>query len=81
MMVFLPMAKRHRRTQVVKCPETDEPAEILVDTSPWYRFRKIGATIRRCSLWPKRKGCTERCLDHIATSESGEPVKQRRSTP
>jgi hypothetical protein len=22
-------------------------------------------TIRNCSLWPKRKGCIQGCIDHI----------------
>ena len=61
--VFFPMASRYRYKKIVKCPEADEPAEILVDAShassgpkkkPW--------TIRNCSLWPKRKGCTQTCL-------------------
>jgi hypothetical protein len=34
MMVFLPMAKRRRKKQIVRCPETDQPAQILVDTAP-----------------------------------------------
>jgi hypothetical protein len=82
MMVFLPMAKRHRYTKVVRCPETDQPAEILVDTTPWYRFRKITATIRHCSLWPKRKNCTQGCLSEAVTSGSkAVEEEQRRSAP
>jgi len=62
--VFLPMASRHRYRRIVKCPETDEPAEILIDASyvPSSRPRKKPWSIRGCSLWPKRKGCTETCL-------------------
>ena len=64
MMVFLPLASRYRHKQVVKCPETDQPAEILVDAS---RVSLSGSkrkplTIRNCSLWPQRKGCTRSCL-------------------
>lgn len=63
--VFLPMASRYRYKKVVKCPETDQPAEILVDASPMPSSsgsRKKPFTIRKCSLWPKRKGCTQNCL-------------------
>jgi hypothetical protein len=79
MMVFLPMAKRHRDTKVVHCPETDQPAEILVDNFPWYRFRKMGVRIRNCSLWPKRKGCTQSCLSQAVTAGSSKPEEERRS--
>ena len=65
--VFFPMARRYRDKKVVKCPETDQPAEILVDASPTSSSgsKKITLTIRNCSLWPKRKGCTQGCIDHI----------------
>lgn len=66
MMVFLPMASRYRYKKVVKCPETDQPAEILVDASLSSRSRKKPLTIRNCSLWPKKKGCTENCLGETA---------------
>ena len=80
MMVFLPMAKRHRTKKVVQCPETDQPAEIVVDNGPWYRFRKVGVTIRHCSLWPKRKGCTETCLSQHVAGGSEQPAGSRRSS-
>ena len=61
--VFMPMGKIFRSKKVVKCPESDQPAEILVDTnpSPSAKPRKKLFSIRNCSLWPKRKGCTESC--------------------
>ena len=61
--VFMPMGKLFRSKKVVKCPESDQPAEILVDTnpSPSSHPRKKLFSIRNCSLWPKRKGCTESC--------------------
>lgn len=61
--VFMPMGKLFRSKKVVHCPEADQPAEILVDTnpSPSSQPRKKLFSIRNCSLWPKRKGCTESC--------------------
>lgn len=61
--VFMPMGKIFRSKKVVKCPESDQLAEILVDTnpSPSSQPRKKLFSIRNCSLWPKRKGCTESC--------------------
>jgi len=62
--VFMPMGKLFRSKKVVKCPETDQPAEILVDTNPSRssKPREKLFSIRNCSLWPKRKGCTESCV-------------------
>jgi hypothetical protein len=59
----MPMGKLFRSKKVVKCPETGEAAEILVDTSPGARLKpkKKRFSIRNCSLWPKRKGCTQTC--------------------
>lgn len=62
--VFQPMASRYRSKKIVKCPETDQPAEIFVDASPSTssRARRKSLSIRNCSLWPARKGCTRGCL-------------------
>ena len=61
--VFMPMASRFHIKKVVKCPESDQPAEILVDRTPGStsRPKKKLFSIRNCSLWPKRKGCTQTC--------------------
>ena len=58
--VFQPGASRYRYKKVVECPETDQPAQVLIDAFP--RSKKKPVTIRNCSLWPKRKGCTQGCL-------------------
>jgi hypothetical protein len=36
-------------------------------------------TIRNCSLWPKRKGCTETCLGQPVAGGSEQPARSRRS--
>jgi len=61
--VFAPMSKLFHTKKIVRCPETDELAEILVDTapSPSARPKKKRFSIRNCSLWPKRKDCTQSC--------------------
>lgn len=61
--VFMPMGKLFRSKKVVRCPELDQPAEILVDTTPSMssKPKKKLFSIRNCSLWPKRKGCTQSC--------------------
>jgi len=55
--VFQPMASRYRLKKIVKCPETDQAAEILLNAYPGTK-----SSIRNCSLWPGRKGCTRTCL-------------------
>ncbi len=61
--VFMPMGKLFHIKKIVKCPESDEPAEILVDTTPSTsaKPKKKLFSIRHCSLWPKRKNCTQSC--------------------
>jgi hypothetical protein len=61
--VFMPMAQRYRSKKVVKCPEFDQPAEILVEStpSPSSKPKKKLFSIRNCSLWPKAKSCTQSC--------------------
>jgi hypothetical protein len=61
--VFMPMGKLFRSKKIVKCPESDQPAEILVDSTPGptSKPKKKPFSIRNCSLWPKRKGCTQSC--------------------
>jgi hypothetical protein len=58
--VFEPMAKRYHLRKIVNCPETDQAAEILLNAYPSRAKRK--PSIRNCSLWPNRKGCTQSCL-------------------
>ena len=62
--VFRPMASRYRHKQIVKCPESGQPAQILVDafSSATHRARKKPLSIRNCSLWPTKKGCTQSCI-------------------
>jgi hypothetical protein len=64
--VFRPMAtRRYRYKRIVKCPESGQPAEILVDASPGTtrKPKKKALSIRNCSLWPSKKGCTEGCVE------------------
>ena len=66
--VFQPMASRYRLKKIVKCPETDQPAEILVDAAPSSapKARRKPWSIRNCTLWPSRRGCTQSCLSEAA---------------
>ena len=65
--VFQPMARRYRLTKIVRCPETDQAAEILLDAYPSAVSKaKKEPSIRKCSLWPRRRGCTQSCLTQAA---------------
>jgi len=67
--VLLPVAvhtwQRYRYRKVVTCPETNQPAEIAIDAPRAALssvFGRVKARVRECSLWPKRKGCAQRCV-------------------
>jgi hypothetical protein len=65
--VFQPMARRYRLSKIVRCPETDQAAEVLLNAYPSATSKaKKEPSIRKCSLWPSRRGCTERCLSQAA---------------
>jgi len=57
---------RYRPTKLLRCPETGDPARVLIDA------RRAGLSaalrgspslsVRECSLWPVRSGCGRDCL-------------------
>ena len=56
---------KYRFRKVINCPETRGLAEVNLNA----RLVALGAGVGRpvlrvknCSLWPKRKGCDERCV-------------------
>ncbi|HUJ15965.1 MAG TPA: hypothetical protein VL284_19410 [Thermoanaerobaculia bacterium] len=53
-----------RRTRVVTCPETNEPAAVTGKTY-----------LHSCSRWPERAGCDQICIKQIATAPDGCLVK------
>ncbi len=59
--VFQPMARQHHSRKIVKCPETDQPAKILLNAYPGTK-----SSIRNCSLRPGRRGCTRTCFTQAA---------------
>ena len=57
--------QRYRKKKVLKCPETGELAEVDIDASRAAFYSAFGEPLLRaknCTLWPKRKGCSEDCL-------------------
>ncbi len=70
--VLIPVAantyRRFHRRRVVTCPETESFAEVGVDArhaAVSSAFGRPRLRIKNCTLWPKRKGCAERCLRSI----------------
>ena len=69
--VLLPTAckvyQRFRDRKVVICPHTDQIAEVM--PKAWHAAfmatfgRKSMPRVKWCSLWPKRKGCDEKCME------------------
>jgi len=67
--VFVPLAartyRRYRKWRGVRCPESKGFAEIHIDArcaAVSSVFGRANLRIKRCSLWPARRGCAERCL-------------------
>jgi hypothetical protein len=67
--VLVPVAahtfQRYRGKRVLSCPEEMIPAEIGIDARHAAFSSMAGKTalrVRDCSLWPKRRGCREKCL-------------------
>lgn len=73
--VFFPVAahtfQRYRKKRVLTCPEETTLAEVNVDARHAAFSSTLGKPILRvrdCSLWPKRRGCPERCLSDCLPS-------------
>jgi hypothetical protein len=64
--VSLEVYRRLRHRRVIVCPGTHQMAEVM--PKAWDAAlnaalaRKPISRVKWCSLWPKRKGCDERCM-------------------
>lgn len=59
---------RYRATRVVHCPEENRNARVLVDAPRAALTSVFGLPslrIDRCSFWPDRAGCTQRCTRYL----------------
>ncbi|HLE43415.1 MAG TPA: hypothetical protein VJB36_05335 [Methylomirabilota bacterium] len=75
--VLLPVAYdaflRFRGTRPVNCPETGARAEVDLDArgaALTAMFRHPTPRVERCSEWPDREGCEERCVAEAAPSKA-----------
>jgi hypothetical protein len=57
--------RRFNYRKVVSCPETGRLTEIKLNAlraALTAIFRKPSLRVKSCTLWPKKKGCAERCV-------------------
>ena len=57
--------RRYRGRRTIICPETDQIAEIEIKAARAGIMAALGKPslrVKWCSLWPRRKGCAEECL-------------------
>jgi hypothetical protein len=58
--------RRFRYTKVIVCPGTHQMAEVAPNawdaTLKTILAKMPTPRVRRCSLWPARKGCDEKCV-------------------
>lgn len=59
------IAARYRGRKLVRCPETRQLVEIQLNArrALWTAaFGEAVPRVKSCSLWPKKKGCSEECV-------------------
>lgn len=70
--------RRYRKRRTVVCPETGQIAEVelkAVRASLMSALGKHGARVKWCSLWPRRKGCAEECVEDRVSGKSRAPQR------
>jgi hypothetical protein len=68
---------RFRTPRHLRCPETGARAQVEVDAGHaalTAAIRVPVARVKRCSLWPERLGCAQRCLG-TSEAETTAPVQ------
>lgn len=67
--VLLPVAhhtfQRYRKKRTISCPETKGLTEVDIDAPRAAFFSAFGKPllkVKNCTLWPKKKGCSEDCV-------------------
>ncbi len=63
--IVLDYFQRYRHKRVLRCPESGGLAEVDIHAlrAAFSSLRgKPLLRVRNCTLWPRKKGCTEGCL-------------------
>lgn len=56
---------RYRKRKAVICPDERQVAEVelkAVQAGFMSAFGKHWVRVKRCSLWPRKKGCAQECI-------------------
>ena len=57
--------RRYRKRRTVICPDTGQIAEVelkAVQAGLMSALGKHWVRVKRCSLWPRKKGCAQECV-------------------
>ena len=57
--------QRYRGRKTIVCPETGRIVEVEIKAARaglMSIFGEMPARVKRCSLWPRNKGCAEECV-------------------
>lgn len=71
--------RRLRGRRTIVCPETGQIVEVELKAGRAGLMSIFGtklARVKTCSLWPRKKGCSEECVQEYWQS----PIKDRSST-
>jgi hypothetical protein len=63
--IFVDYFRHYHHKRVLRCPETGGLVEVDINArrAAWSSlFGKPLLKVKNCTLWPKRKGCNERCI-------------------
>lgn len=63
--IVIDVYRRYRYRKVITCPQTHGIAEVSLNPGLAALGAAVGRPVlrvRNCSLWPKRKGCEEKCV-------------------
>ena len=77
--VVIDTYRRYRDRRTIICPETDQIVEMEFKAGRAGILAALGKQdlrVKWCSLWPRRKGCAEKCVkddwSSVANSRSGQ---------
>jgi hypothetical protein len=71
--------RRYRKRKTIVCPDSGQIAEVelkAVNAGVMAAFGKHWVRVKRCSLWPRKKGCAEQCVKDSWWSKNDEKSVQ-----
>ncbi|HXV83960.1 MAG TPA: hypothetical protein VEG60_29250 [Candidatus Binatia bacterium] len=74
--------RRYGMRRTVICPETGQIAEVelrAVQASLFSALGKHWVRVKWCSLWPRKKGCAEKCVDYGSSASQDRGARAHES--